>query len=80
MLIEFKKEVNFCSLCPHGFTDGPYWNPDFEEEDYKVYCMILDKVVHEDLHWTECAAKTSKRTGLDVPGDFCPFSENNKQQ
>ena len=63
----------YCSLCPFSQVNGPYWNPDFEEDDYAVYCTKLKKIVHEDLHWTECARTTSKRTGIDVPGDFCPL-------
>ena len=68
----------YCSFCQHGQVYGPYWNPGFEEDDYAVYCTKLNKYVHEDLHWTECARTTSKHTGIDVPGDFCPLKKHNE--
>ena len=79
MTTESNTRPEYCSLCQHGQVNGPYWNEDFEEEDYAVYCKKLKKIVHEDLHWTECARTTSKRTGLDVPGDFCPLTNNTQQ-
>lgn len=78
MLVEVKTPVEFCSLCPYGYVEGPTWNPQFQEEDYDVICKLLHKTVYDCLHWTECAAKTSKRSGLDKVPPYCPFNQKDK--
>lgn len=70
-------EVEYCSLCPFSRIEGPYWNPDFDEEDYSVICCKLDEVVHEDLHWTECAGRNSLEEGIDEVPNKCPFKKVN---
>lgn len=73
MTTENSRRPEYCSMCLFSRVNGPYWNIDFEEEDYSVYCNKLNRMVYEDLHWTECACSNSKHTGLDVVGDFCPI-------
>lgn len=77
METENKNKPVYCSLCQHSILNGPYWNPEFEEDDYSVYCTKLKKVVHEDLHWTECARTTSSRAGFDRADSSCPLNNNN---
>ena len=73
MTTEDSKIPKYCSLCLFSRVNGPYWNEDFEEEDYSVYCNKLKRIVHQDLHWTECACCNSKHDGVDKPDDHCPF-------
>ena len=68
------EKLKYCSLCPLATVYGPYWNPYCDEDDYDVICTKLGCKVHEELHWTECAAKNSNRTGLDTPPENCPLS------
>lgn len=72
MKVEF--DIKHCSECPFGKVVGPYWNPDFDEEDYDVYCEKLEKKVHKEWAWNEIAAKNSKHTGMDKPPKECPFN------
>ena len=75
--VVIKQQVEYCSLCPLAKIDGPYWNPDFDEEDYDVICTKLGCKVHEELHWTECAGRNSLQTGIDRVPEKCPFNQKN---
>jgi len=72
MKVEF--DIKHCSECPFGKVVGPYWNPDFDEDNYDVHCSKLEKKVHKEWAWNEIAAKNSKHTGMDKPPRECPFN------
>lgn len=67
-------DIKHCSECPFGTVTGPYWNPDFDEDNYDVYCSKLEKKVHKERAWNEIAAKNSKHIGMDKPPKECLFN------
>ncbi len=74
--IKIEKTVEYCSECPLAKVIGPYWNDDFEEDDYRIKCTVLDRIVHEDMTWNEVAAKCTPHTNcLDTIPKDCPFRD-----
>jgi len=66
--------IEHCSECPHSKLIGPYWNDEFEEEDYKVHCNKLGRIVQSDMSWNEVAAKCNPPLHcLDTVPKDCPY-------
>lgn len=75
---EIKKnleKIQYCSQCPFCRLSEIYWNPDFEEEDQDLYCVKLQRIVHDQMHWTDIAERNSRHSGIDRIPEDCPFKE-----
>lgn len=67
--------VEYCSLCPYGRTEGPFWDRESAEEVYTVRCAALNgQIVHDFLSWNECALTCKLRNHcFDNIPEECPF-------